>query len=368
MKQILYVAPLEHLDRFDAFWKTQYANVEKRQAENIPYLPTWIRADRSLPAQNYIIFDVGNLEAENAWTVSSILSTVQLLRKLSPAKLIFIGKPCDELTRLYGPLARVHHCQTNLFDSGRNLEDDLLKALNGQMESPGNYAENVMAENLLASKEAIGMKLSVPRNFALYINVAGSQSRVGTTTQVFGIYHYLRQLGFKPAVIDRSGDLMETLEMYFNIDPQSHSINGICFADQESDAYNAFIGDCGVLSKNNINIFNAASISCLVGCTKPWELPYFSSALGLFREAPNDHLVALASFSTEADFAQLQKNRNGQGRQMMSAKIGYHPDLWAPPETYLPYDRILKAEIQRLMANFEADEEEMDEEEMGHGL
>ena len=134
---------------------------------------------------------------------------------------------------------------------------------------------------------------------------SAGMSRCGTTTQAFCLWHYLKSLGLRPAMMDKSGTTLSSIQMVFEkeivIKENALEIRGIPFCETEDADHNAYILDYGRLTPENATHFGKADLSVLVGCTKPWELPAFADALRLVVSHPCRQMVTLASFSTQQD-------------------------------------------------------------------
>lgn len=139
--------------------------------------------------------------------------------------------------------------------------------------------------------------LTLPPKKKIQIDVYGTQSRIGCTTQTFRICRYLASLGLSPAVWLEEDQKM-ALAPLFETDG---AIRGLPVTTQElPPGCNCLIRDCGVFSGSG-----AADVNILVGGIKLWELPATVAALTRFAEQP--HPIVIVSFGVEGQSAVLRR-------------------------------------------------------------
>jgi len=330
MKTAYYLAHQTVLERFDALFAELDILATTVAIEKVPSLTAFIMKEKTLVQQNYIILDVSGQD----WTTAHILSAVQQLRRFSSAQLIFLGQPSDATTELFGTLARVHHVEYLITE---DPDSDITAQLRGCFQDAPYLPHKLKAiqKQMVQTAARTVSPLKLPDGMMIEVAVAGTMSRCGTTTQAFCLWHYLKSLGLRPAMMDKSGTTLSSIQMVFEkeivIKENALEIRGIPFCETEDADHNAYILDYGRLTPENATHFGKADLSVLVGCTKPWELPAFADALRLVVSHPCRQMVTLASFSTQQDMEQLSKyfgSRNGL--------VPYHPNLWEPvsPQTY----------------------------------
>lgn len=188
--------------------------------------------------------------------------------------------------------------------------------------------------------------LSVPPGKMLILGMAGSQRRIGCTTQAVGLWHYCKALGFDPAVVmgretlARLAAPMDGQEI-----PGGYRIEGVPFVADTALRYDCYILDIGVGDIREAR----KSVDCLVlvAGSKPWELPDTAAAL---RAAGNGELVVLLSFSCRADGEALAPLF---GRRAV-AVLPWMPRLWQPsPAAMAIYDKLLRPVLERALAREE---------------
>lgn len=338
MKSAYYIAQSNNLERFNGLFDREGILATSFSANKIPSLTAFVMRDKAIAQQDYVLIDVGTVKM---WSMSHILSAVQHLRRFSSAQLIFIGGPCEDVTELFGTLASIHHVDGLITDrAGADLEEELGKCFAGRARLPDKM--QAITEMMVQQAAQAVKPLTVPPGLVVYVALAGTMARCGTTTQAFAIYHYLKSLGFHPAIWDKIGQLLPLLMKYEQLDRGEDgaiTIRGVNFCTHEMPRFDAYIVDYGVLTPENAPLFCKTDLSVLVGCTKPWELPAFAQAIKLLFGYSCQHLVVLASFSTPEELAKVTKYLGER-----SGIAPYNPDWWELPAGATTYtDLILPA-------------------------
>ncbi len=157
------------------------------------------------------------------------------------------------------------------------------------------------------------------------ITVAGSQRRIGCTTQSIQLYHYCRALGFMPALIAAREDI-QTLSSV--MDSKKHGgtvfVEGIpCVTDCQAP-FDCYVADLGVLCQENLKTFRDGDLQVLVAGVKPWELSATVSAIHWLQEGAMR--VLILAFCARDSFRQLQPELRplaGNGTVILAG--GWHP-------------------------------------------
>lgn len=330
MKAAYYLAHEDSLHRFDVLFTELDVLVTEVATEKIPSLTAFIMKEKPLVSQNYIILDISGQD----WTPAHILSGVQQLRRFSSAQLIFIGQPSEKTTELFGTLASVHHVEYLITEEQDAKIDAQLRSC---FQDTPYLPQKMQAiqRQMVQTAVQTAAPLQMPAGLMIHVAVAGAMHRCGTTTQAFGLWHYLKSLGLHPAIWDKCGTTLPIIQMLE--DPvnteNAVEIHGIPFCETESTDFNAYILDYGTLTPENALHFGRADISVLVGCTKPWELPSFAEALQQIDRNPCREFVTMASFSTKQDLERLSKYIGQR-----SGLAPYNPNLWesSTPQAYKP--------------------------------
>lgn len=322
MKSAYYLAPAEHLGRFEKLFEQEGVFASPFAIEQLPSLTAFVSRDKVIAQQNYVILDVGKVEN---WSIPHILSAVQYLRRLSSAQLIFIGEDCPDVTELFGVLATHHHVNHLVTErAGMDLNSELRNCF---ADTPKLADKMQIVNTMLAQQAAAVVKpLDIPPGLVIEVAVAGTMPRCGTTTQTFAVYHYLKSLGWHPAIWDkfnRDLPVLTQYEEYERTEEDVIRIRGVDFVTRQMPQFDAYIIDYGVLTPETAPLFVRSDMSVLVGCTKPWELPAFAEAIKMLFGHPTDRTVTLGSFSTPEELDKLAKHL-GDNR----AVAPYNPDLW----------------------------------------
>lgn len=184
--------------------------------------------------------------------------------------------------------------------------------------------------------------LEIPPERILFLAIAGTQHRIGCTTQAVGLWHYCKALGFDPAVVASQEQIAQIAgAMHSQEIPGGYQIEGIPFIADAAMAYDCYILDVGTGSIPEA--LRSADYMVLVAGSKPWELQYTAAAL---RAVKGQEILILLSFSSQQDANAL---RPLFGRQNV-AVLPWMPELWAPSAAALAtYDRLLRPTLEKLL-------------------
>ena len=190
--------------------------------------------------------------------------------------------------------------------------------------------------------------LQIPPDLIYSLAVAGSQARIGCTTQALGLWRWARAVGFMPAVVVSEEEAAALAACYGS---QSRRIAGgfeICGIPMVSStalAYDCYIYDLGVLGPETQRLFSGADWSILVsGIKPPGELRALSQALATVGQRP--YLSCLCSFATPEAVRQISDLFGG--RRVLAAP--WAPDPFDPGENAVAvYDRLLRPVLLQML-------------------
>lgn len=220
---------------------------------------------------------------------------------------------------------------------------NILEAKKGLEEAADSFAKQASEK----TSALLPPPLRLPAGLLPIIDVVGSQSRVGCTTQAICLYQALSELHLSPAVILPT----EQLELISSV-LSSIRQNGICliegipFAAEMSISSDSFVRDLGVIHSGTASEVCDADISVLVCGTAPWELPQTAKALGLMQQARR--LMLIASFTESQELSMLRSLLDKLGIQASVLAAPWHPDPFGPCNTAL-YLRYLAPLLHGLM-------------------
>lgn len=336
MKAAYYLAGEAKLTRFDSLFSEADVLATAVAVEKIPSLTAFFVKEKPIVQQDYIILDISDAD----WTLPQILSAIQQLRRFSAAQLIFIAAESADTTELYGTLARNYHVQYLITQKpGSNIDDELRTCLLGK-ENPLPQKLRVIQKEMIQTAVKTAAVLQIPDDLVIEIAVAGTMRRCGCTTQAFAIYHYLKSLGWHPAIWDKGGQTEHMLRLYVDDVKEDEAgaaiIRGIPFCQSALPQFNAYVADYGLLVPENAAAFASADLSVLVGCTKPWELPAFADALKQIMRHPCRDMITLATSSTPQTLSVLAKYFVGK-----NGLTPYNPDPWVPADSQIYADLLL---------------------------
>lgn len=321
MLQVYYISTLDREHRFDTVFQQLDVVPTFFSLEVIPSLVTLVSREKTIGQQDFMVCDL----SAATWSNEHILSAVQLLRRFSVVKTIFLAPPGESTTELFKHLADLR-VDGLILDQG-DPSGQLAAALQGDSGYMRRLRAIQRAVTEAAEKEVSPLRI-LP-GLVLEVAVCGAMPRVGVTTQVFGLYHYLTGLGFRPAVLDNGQPAIKTLmELYRNKAVEreySVEINGVNFAKGQTEGFNCYLRDCGVLVPELVSTVCGADLTVYVGGVKPWELPALAAGyLMLTEEGHPNELATLASFAAAEDLETVKQYVEN------CAAVPYHPDIWVP--------------------------------------
>lgn len=137
--------------------------------------------------------------------------------------------------------------------------------------------------------------LPKPVNGMATIAVAGSQPRMGCTTQAFALWHIAHAAGLSAAVVMPPTKAAELAALCNSVQRQGGwTIAGIPIVDSASYEFDVYIYDLGVLTEENAQKFTEADGGVLCMGGKPWELA--SSAAAYLLAKQQNNLLLLGTF------------------------------------------------------------------------
>lgn len=322
MIPVCYLSAAKEAHRFDRLFQELDILPSWFDVGDIKSLVLFISRERTIYQQNFIICDL----KEASWSNEHIISAAQLLRRFSAAQFIFLAPDTEETTQLFGTLASFRVSGLIVSRTGSDIQAELRKCLTGDRGYTRSLAAMQTATAAAAGKKVSPLMLADGQT--LHIRACGTMQRVGTTTQTFALYHFIKRLGLRPAILDKSGTSTEMLANLYQEQTLQNGlvteINHLPFCRNATNDFNVYLEDLGVLSPEIITSFSTADISVLVAGTKPWELPPLARALADLRTVTPQRLVLLLSFATEQEKEAIKEYLGDH-----FALVPYHPDIWA---------------------------------------
>lgn len=250
-----------------------------------------------IPAVREHGWDMILLEPEEQYSLSHILSAGKLAETLGVCFLV-MGNQEDYPGSL--------RCL-----SKDQLEDGL-KAQNPPFKQQKNQSEQKDHQNKTGKmpktaqqtdQRVLPLKGSKTLNHPFLVTVAGSQHRMGCTTQCIQLYHYLKALGFRPAVLFPQEGILDLADMVEGHQRENVMyIEGIPFLPDTQDGFQCYVADVGVLTEDSMKTFLDGDISILVAGVKPWEIPETGAALS---RLPREPSVLLLSYCHPNTYRQI---------------------------------------------------------------
>lgn len=309
MIQVYYLSTQERKERF----RTVFDRLEVIDTffpiGVIPSLTAFIARDKAISQQNYIICDLDT----DPWSDEHILSAVQMLRRFSVTQFIFLAPEQERTSILFKRLSDMR--VDGLIVDKEDISTDLTAILQGD----GGYLRRLDAIRQGVASNALEQAppLRIPVGLVLDIAVGGAMPRVGVTTQVIALYHYLRSVGFRPALLDQGQDAWRLIR---ELCPKQSA--DLTFVAERTPDFDCYLIDYGVMKTETAQAFCNADLSVLVGGGKPWELTALANAFRMVTDIRPRELVTLLSFVTDEETDTV--------RQFIPncASVPYHPDIW----------------------------------------
>lgn len=320
MLQVYYIAAPEMEHRFDEIFTQMDVVATFSPVVNIPSLTAFVTMDKAVNQQNFIICDL----AAAPWSDEHILSAIQMLRRFTVVKPVFLSPSSDRTSDLYKILAE-KRIDGLIVDEG-----DPTEQLRAVLRGDGAYVRRLAAiqHGVVDAANREVAPIRIPPGLVIDVAVCGAQSRVGTTTQAIALYHYLRSIGFRPVLLHQGQTALSAmLELYRDkvlTMTDYVEINGVRITTERSSSFDAYILDLGVLTPEWAASFCAADLSVLVGGVKPWELPQLAATQSIAQGGNPNHLVTLLSFAAPEDVDTVREYLGECGA------VAYHPDIWTP--------------------------------------
>lgn len=235
-----------------------------------------------------------NFLTECPYSVTHVLSVAKLL-STTPHRLFVLASENTHKT-LFSNCEDMIMLPEDVHDALSVISEAMHKKEQPQAEPPEHTKQ-------IPAKQSPPLELY---GMILILAVAGSQSRIGCTTQAFGIWRYCQSLGLQAAVVMPPNDAA-LLAKFMDGQPRTGGfvIAGIPVVDSMTYEFDCYVQDLGVLTPDKQKQFQAADCGILVMGGKPWELPSVAQALPI-AEA-QERLLLLVSFCTDATFEELRK-------------------------------------------------------------
>lgn len=326
MKQILYIRASSHIDELTSLFSQCQISAIPIDGETITSLVAWSKREKMLDGNQIyaVLIDLDELDFGNP----HILSTVQQLRAYSAAEIIFIAnEPTEDYESLKNALSIQFQVEDFFYRSDKSFFQKLQSALQGE-NTPLARATDILQNYTQETAEEF-RPYQVPESGEVSVTIVGSQSHIGTTTQLFFLYHLFQKIG-RPAIRDPHQTLSTLLKSFYEATTleQGIRINDVVLCEQSATDCNIYLEDLGVLNLNNTKSAAQADITVLVVGTKPWELAATAQALQTIRAESPRHLIVVASFTTP-ETAQMVQHIIGR-----IYPAPYYPDPWEDAPEY----------------------------------
>lgn len=269
----------------------------------------------AIQAEECKTFDAVVLDCRNAcpYSLPHILSAAALFR-VSSIRLCVLGGSMKLKTDEW-----LLHC-----DGSPELALDGLQKLETEEKLP----QRVKRSRPIHESPAIPTIQHRP-GALLMLDVLGSQSRIGCTTQCLQLFHYFSALGFQPAIITtpEQASVLQRL-MGGNQAGDALLIDGIAFVTSVQSRYDCYIRDAGCIDEGKAAAAGNADFCVLVAGIKPWELTSTVTALALLRGV--SRLFTVVSFGGNESEQQIQALLQKVGHSCPAIAAPWQPNPFTP--------------------------------------
>lgn len=316
MKRLMWLTTPEREHSLAEWLQPQDIVVQYYNIEQIQSLQSFVMRARTIAEQNYIVVDMEHTPYKR----EEMVKAVQMLRRLSAARPIFLV--AEEDSELLLTLASEHISNVIKVRENTDFAQEIKQCIS---ENGKCFSSRVTAlqNGMAAQAKALVQTLEIPHGLKITCSVAGTMSRIGTTTQAFAMCRYLKSIGFHPLLVDPNQSLCDTLQLAYpeQVEQQDQylSVNGLCISSDfcEKKPFDVRIVDLGTLTDHNAEAFLASDLRLLVSGIKPWELQPFAVAKQLLKDA--DYATCVSFGETE----ELERLRRYFGER--AAIAPWHP-------------------------------------------
>lgn len=328
--------------------------VAQKKQMNIHYVPAETRIEQQkreiLSYQNveYMIIDVSQYYDRS----DELVSQIEKIQKTNNAIIIIYGSGFSLKSKLMIDFYKIGVRNYILGSTLTDQKEQLELCLSGYYDVNG--LEELETITLQEQKEEQRLQ-----NECTLIGVAGSMSRIGTTTQAIQIVKYLLYMGYKAAYVEMNdtGYVQALSEIYVDYeededigDLEYMNVHHFYRQDRISEIlkkdFDYFVYDFGVIGTENFNktSFLEKDIKILILGSKPSE--FYLSRKIVQNEFYSGDAIFLYNFAPEGDKADILESMEPMNDRTFFP--GYSPE---PYELVLSnidiYEKIIPVEGQR---------------------
>lgn len=298
-----------------------------------------------LENMDFLILDLTTTDT----TESDVISIASFLKNFLNTQLIVIATKSAETDMLFAKLCEIGIKRCIAVDEQcPDFSESVLKTISTEQrfEDSRNFIQNGLLEE---ARKIVSPELIIPKGRKIIVAVGGAMGRIGSTTHTFGIYRYLKFLGFTPLIVDSKQVLIETFCNLYSEETEPFDnyikIKDYCFAsDLQTDKFNAFILHLGTVCDKNRGSFKQSDIHILVGGAKDWELQN-TAETAVSQDLLDEDLLLILSFCKPE-----QAQTIGSTINVKSFAAPYMPDIFAENVGENDFYRdMIKARIERVL-------------------
>lgn len=348
---ILYFASYKHAEEIEKAVDNSNKPVMEKKVVSQYDLSLFLKQqiDQLRPVE-YLVIDLASISN----TDNEILSSISNFRMLyGKTKVIIIATERDAKD---GFLSEIFCMGIYDIIAGEMDKDQLVDELIYCIEHGKSYRESLIykEENVIETNTQIRERVIIKNEIRTAVNKAfigfmGTQCRIGTSHNAIVCGNYLKNKGFKIAIVEdklNTSTCFETIKESFDIKGSSE-----CFSLNQIDYYpvyditeiykimtknyNFILIDFGVFSSEKIAEFNRCVIPIIISGAKPWEIDHINRIFDTVKHEDLCEYTYLFNYIDDTEKSNIKKGMVdlGKGKVFFSE---YTPD----PFNSLGYDEL----------------------------
>jgi hypothetical protein len=342
---VLYIVSYKNAEIVEKAVDDNKQAVLERKVDNNFCLSTFIKQQLTdFQPIDTLIIDLSALENADEEIINA-LSTFRML--YDKAKIIFIAEAREEGDPL---LSEVFNMGIYNILAGNMDTDRLYDELNYCLSKGKTYRESLVFKNKQEvkvadqpiHKEKIIIKSEIkPAVNKTFIGFSGTQHRIGVTHFSIVCANYLKNQGFKVALIELNNSCFRHIKEAFDAESGNEyfKINQVdYYPDFNFDnittvlnkKYNFVLIDFGLYTPDNAIEFNRCAIPIILTGSKPWETEYLNNIFERVPEADLFEYSFVFNFTSDKEFDEIKKEMEPLNKIFFAE---YNPDPFNPDKT-----------------------------------
>ena len=284
---ILWITSPENLNLLDFLTEEKQIPIKKFSGEF--QLKNLIINDiKNLDVYSHIAIDLSAIRDQD----EDIIQTIKAFQMMYSSSLIFYAEDENKRSNLLNRIIEETNCYNIItLNDIKKIQEEIRICI-----SEGMSKEEAL-KNINKDIEINVPQYTFEEN--IKIIVAGTMSRVGTTTMAMNMASYLASIGAKVAYTEANSNahLLQIHSTFFpniKIENNFFKQGGIDYffdGNIPAEGYNFNIIDIGILKKKNEKIFEIGDTKILCTGNKPWEVEELNNSLNIIQGIETNVLI-----------------------------------------------------------------------------